>query len=144
MLKKFTVLALFSWVFTAFPLIAQPELINGIDANFPPFAYLDPTGTPTGFDVEALNWIAQKEEFTVTHQPMEWDSIVRSLKDKKIDIIASGLSITADRAQQIAFTRSYWVIKQVVVVKADSTLTLEPVLSSGQNIGVQRGTSDAV
>jgi polar amino acid transport system substrate-binding protein len=119
------------------------EIINGIDANFPPFAYVGPDGKATGFDVDALDWIAEKAGLTVVHTPMEWDSIVTSLKDKKIDVIASGLSVTAERAEQIAFTKPYWVITQVVVVKNDSPLTLEDVLTTGKNIGVQRGTSDA-
>ena len=34
------------------------HLINGIDANYPPFAYVDETGKPAGFDVDSMNWIA--------------------------------------------------------------------------------------
>jgi polar amino acid transport system substrate-binding protein len=146
-LKKIALLSLLALAFLALPALAQESdrpLINGIDANFPPFAYVDPTsGEPAGFDVEALNWIAAKMGFQVKHQPMEWDSIVTSLKDKKIDIIASGLSVSAERRQQIDFTQSYWVIKQVVVVKKDSALTLDDVLKTSLKIGVQRGTSDA-
>ena len=33
---------------------AAGKLINGIDANFPPFAFIDKTGQPSGFDVEAV------------------------------------------------------------------------------------------
>jgi polar amino acid transport system substrate-binding protein len=130
-------------LFAAAPLFAQDKLINGIDANFPPFAYVGPDGKALGFDVEALDWIAEKEGFAVEHKPMEWDSIVTGLKEKKIDIIASGLSVTPARAEQIAFTKSYWVIEQVVLVKKDSTKTLEEILTTDQSIGVQRGTSDA-
>jgi polar amino acid transport system substrate-binding protein len=139
-------LALCLGLVQAGPGLAQTDakpLINGIDANFPPFAYVDPSGKAVGFDVEAVDWIAQKQGFKVAHQPMEWDSIVTSLKDRKIDFIASGLSVTPQRAEQIAFTKPYWVIKQVVLVKKDSALTLQEVLSGGHDIGVQRGTSDA-
>ncbi|MDR1079563.1 MAG: ABC transporter substrate-binding protein [Deltaproteobacteria bacterium] len=125
------------------PAFAQNALVNGIDANFPPFAFVGPDGKATGFDIEALEWIAAKAGFTVEHRPMEWDSIVQSLKDKKINVIASGLSITPARAEQIAFTKPYWVIAQVVVVKNDSTLSLDDILTGGQTIGVQKGTSEA-
>ncbi len=37
---------------------AAGKLVNGIDANFPPFAFIDKTGQPSGFDVE-LDWIAR-------------------------------------------------------------------------------------
>ncbi|MDR1607989.1 MAG: ABC transporter substrate-binding protein [Deltaproteobacteria bacterium] len=131
---------------TASPLLADvagQSFINGIDANFPPFAFIDKNGQATGFDVEALNWIANKLGFTVKHQPMEWDSIITSLKDKKIDIVASGLSVTAERALQIAYTNAYWKVDQIVLVKKDSKLNLAEVLTGGLKIGVQQGTSEA-
>ncbi len=122
---------------------AEKKIINGIDANFPPFAYMDKKGVPSGFDVEAMNWIAQQIGLEVTHQPIEWDGIITSLLTKKIDIIASGMSITEERAKKVNFTIPYWVIKQVMVTKKDSPVTIEELLHSQKNIGVQQGTSEA-
>jgi polar amino acid transport system substrate-binding protein len=142
-LKKLLGLYIVVLLFLAAPLAAQDnEIKNGIGASFPPFAYLGPDGKPTGFDVEALNWIAEKAGLTVVHTPLEWDGIIGALKDKKIDVIAAGLSITPERAEQIAFTKPYWTITHVVVVKNDSPLSLEEALTTGKKIGVQRGTSD--
>ena len=119
------------------------KLVNGIDANFPPFAYIDKTGTPSGFDVEAMNWVAKEIGMQVTHQPIEWDGIITSLLTKKIDIIASGMSITAERAKQVNFSIPYWVIKQVMVVKKDAPLTIDQILTGKKTVGVQQGTSEA-
>jgi polar amino acid transport system substrate-binding protein len=124
-------------------LAADKVLVNGIDANFPPFAYVDKTGAPDGFDVKALDWIAKEMGFKVKHQPMDWDGIVPSLKARKIDIIASGLSITDERRKQVAYSIPYWTIKQVLVTKKDAKVTPEKALSGGNKIGVQRGTSEA-
>lgn len=44
--------------------------VNGIDANYPPFSFVGEDGNPTGFDIEAMNWIAAKMGFEVKHQPM--------------------------------------------------------------------------
>ena len=96
---------------------AEKVYINGIDANFPPFAYVDKSGDPDGFDVKALDWIAKEMRFKVKHQPMDWDGIIPSLKAKKIDIVASGISITDERKKQVNFTIPYWKIKQVLVAK---------------------------
>ncbi len=122
---------------------AADKLINGIDANFPPFAFIDKTGTPSGFDVEAMNWIAKDLGMEVSHQPIEWDGIITSLVTKKIDIIASGMSITADRAKQVNFTNPYWVIKQVMVTKKGSKLAVNDILTGKKILGVQQGTSEA-
>jgi polar amino acid transport system substrate-binding protein len=87
-------------LFTVGPVMAQKEYINGIDANFPPFAYVDKNGVPAGFDVDAVNWIAEKLGFKVKHRPMEWSGIIASLEAKKIDFIASGLSVTEETGSE--------------------------------------------
>lgn len=97
--------------------LAGKTIVNGIDANFPPFAFIDKTGTPSGFDVEAVNWIAKEMGYEVTHKAFDWDGIVTSLLTKKIDMVASGMSITPDRLKKVSFTNPYWKIEQVMVVK---------------------------
>ena len=81
---------------------AGKHLINGIDANYPPFAYVDETGKPAGFDVDSMNWIAKKMGFTVEHKPMDWDGIIPALLAKKIDMVCSGMSISPERKAQAA------------------------------------------
>jgi polar amino acid transport system substrate-binding protein len=79
----------------------------------------------------------------VKHQPMDWDGIVPSLNAKKIDIVASGMAITAERKKVVAFSSTYWTIKQVMIGKKDANLTPEKALADGNKIGVQRGTTEA-
>ena len=145
MLKKISwlmVIALVLFTVSAGTVCAK-EFINGIDANFPPFAYVDKAGKPGGFDIDAIDWIAKKMGFTVKHQPLDWDGIIPNLVAKKIDFIASGMSITADRQKVVNFSIPYWEIKQVFVVKKDSTLTVDQVLKGKKTLGAQRGTSES-
>ena len=130
--------------FAASPAVSQDKVyINGIDANFPPFAFVDKNGVPDGFDVKALDWIAKDQGFKVKHQPMDWDGIIPSLNAKKIDIIASGMSITDKRKEQVNFSIPYWKIKQVLVAPKDSKMTVDQILDKGNKVGVQRGTTEA-
>jgi len=122
---------------------AEKVYINGIDANFPPFAYVDKTGKAGGFDIDAVDWIAKQMGFNVNHQPMDWDGIIPNLIAKKIDFIASGMSITEERKQKVNFTIPYWQIKQVFVAKKESTHTVQNILTGNKTLGVQRGTSEA-
>jgi len=122
---------------------AAKVYINGIDANFPPFAYVDKDGVPDGFDVKAVDWIAKEMGFQVKHQPMDWDGIIPSLVAKKIDMVASGMSITDKRREQVNFTIPYWKIAQVIVAPADCTQSVDELLSNGNKVGVQRGTTEA-
>ncbi len=116
--------------------------INGIDANYPPFGYVDEKGNPAGFDVEAVNWIAEKMGFEVKHQPMDWDGIIPALLAGKIDMIASGMSITPERAARVDFSDPYFQLEKVIVGRNDSTLTVEEVFGGDLKLGVQRGTSE--
>ena len=128
------------WVGGAF----AKTYINGIDPNYPPFAYIDEkTGQPAGFDVDSLNWIAKNQGFEIKHQPMNWDGIVPALLANQIDMVASGMSITPERAKIVQFSDPYWKVNRVFIVPADSSLTVEEILAKPIKVGVQRGTSEA-
>jgi polar amino acid transport system substrate-binding protein len=121
----------------------EKVIINGIDANFPPFAFVDKTGKPDGFDVAVVDIIAKENGIKVEHKPMDWDGIIPSLNAKKIDMVASGMSITDARKEQVNFSMPYWEIVQVLVAKTDSNVTPEEAMKDGNKIGVQRGTTEA-
>ncbi len=122
--------------------MAEEVYINGIDANYPPFAFVGKDGKPTGFDVEAMDWIGKKMGFTVKHQPMDWDGVIPALLAKKIDMVCSGMSISPERAAQVNFSEPYYTISKVIVVKNDSDLNAEKVMNGKYKLGVQRGTNE--
>ena len=117
---------------------ADKIYINGIDIHFPPFTYMDRNGNPSGFDVEALNWIAREMGFRVQHRPKEWGSIEASLQAREIDLIASGLITSEERALRMAFTIPYWTIKQVTLTRSVSHLEIDDIILS-QKLGALGG-----
>ncbi len=142
-MKKTTTLLLAGVAAVTMAASAHAEtLVNGIDAAFPPFAFIDTDGKAKGFDVEAVDWIAKEMGFEVKHQPVAWEGIIPSLMAKKIDFICSGMSITPKRAEQVSFTDPYWKVINVFVVKKDSKLTPEQVLTGGKKVGLQQGTAE--
>lgn len=116
--------------------------INGIDDNYPPFAYVGEDGKPTGFDVDSMDWIAKEMGFEVKHQPMKWDGIVMALVSNKIDMVCSGMSITPARQAQVNFSEPYYTVSKVLMVKSDSDLTEEAILQGEVKLGVQNGTNE--
>lgn len=143
-MKKLAVCALLAAVLAAVPAFAKKSFVNGIDPNYPPFAYVDEkTGQPAGFDVESMDWIAKTMGFEVTHKPMAWDGIIPALLAKQIDMVDSGMSITPDRAKVVQFSDPYWTVSRVFLVAADSSLTPAEILTQKIRVGVQRGTSEA-
>lgn len=141
---KFKFLPLLVALMLCFGFSAQAaSYVNGVDANYPPFAFVDEKGKVTGFDVESMNWIANKMGFTVKHQPMDWDGIVPSLLAKKIDMVCSGMSISPERLKKVTFSEPYWSIRKVLITKKDSKLTAQEILNGKLKLGVQRGTNEA-
>ena len=138
-MKKFTVIGLLlALLFTGSQAFAK-SYINGIDPNYPPFAYIDEkTGNAAGFDVDAMDWIAKNMGFEVTHKPMAWDGIIPALLANQIDMVCSGMSITPKRAEMVEFSDPYWQVNRVFVVPADSALTVEEILARPLKVGVQR------
>jgi len=130
-------------------LAADTVYVDGIDAAFPPFSFIDENGNADGFDVEVLRWIASEMDFEIEIVPIDWDAIVPTLLTGNIDLIASGMTITAARQERVAFTNPYWMIDLAVVVRQTEDADGEPVpeltlftaVQSGRKIGVQRGTT---
>lgn len=117
------------------------DYIVGIDAEYPPYSFLDEKGNPTGFDIESMQWIADKKGIKVKFQPTAWDGIVPALQTGKIDIIYSGMSITDDRKEKVAFSNPYWKVGPAVAAKAGSDVTMDQFNAGEVTIGVQRGCS---
>jgi len=141
--KKLLIAAMLIGLFAGLGQAAEKVYINGIDADYPPFSFIDKNGKPDGLDIMAVNWIAKQMGFKVKHQPTEWAAIVPSLKSKKIDMIASGMSVTPERKEQVQFTVPYFKTVMVLVAKDSSTLTVDQAINGSLKWGVQRGTSEA-
>lgn len=124
----------------------KKTFVNGIDADYPPHAFIDEKGNPKGFDVEALDWIADEMGFEIKHQPTAWDGIIPALLAKKIDMVFSGMSITPERMEKVNFSNPYWEIDQALCVREDSDLDIINALCGKNNytVGSQRGCTAAI
>ena len=141
--KGLLILALVGMVFSGVAVAEEKIYINGIDANYPPFSFIDSKGEPDGFDIKAINWIAKEMGFKVQHQPMQWESIIPSLKAGKIDFIASGMSVDEQRKQQVNFSTCYYKTVMILVAKRENFIMPDKTMEADVKWGVQRGTSEA-
>lgn len=113
----------------------------GIEVKYPPYSYIDKDGKPQGFDIESAKWIAEDQGLNIEFRTVEWDGIIPALLAKKIDMVYSGMTITPERAEKVAFSEIYWVTNQGIAVKKNSPLTLDDVMSGKAKIGTQRGST---
>jgi polar amino acid transport system substrate-binding protein len=123
---------------------AMNSLIVGTSADFPPFEYIDETGTIVGFDIEMVTKILEDEGYTVEVQDIAFDSLIPSLQNGKIDVIAAAMTITEEREQQIDFSYPYYNADQSVLLKegADIYLTASQDLQY-YTVGAQIGSVGA-
>lgn len=116
------------------------QFVVGLDDSFPPMGFKDAKGQIVGFDIDLAKEAAKRMGVKVVFKPVQWDGVLLSLKNKDIDVIWNGLTITDKRKQQIAFSKPYLENKQIIVVKNDSTIKNKKDLA-GKKVGLQLGSS---
>lgn len=124
--------------------LAAEKFIVASDIAWPPFEWVSAKGDYLGFDLDVMRMIAVLEGYEIEIQDMAFDSIIPAVIAGKVDIGASGFTITAERAQVVDFSSPYWVSDQTVLVRADSGLNIVTALMPGRKVGAQRGTTGAM
>jgi polar amino acid transport system substrate-binding protein len=87
-----------------------------------------------------MNAIGKEIGVKVVFQTENFDTIIASVIGHKFDVIASGMTITADRQKQIDFSDPYIDSNQSIAVVNASTAKSATDLA-GKKIGVQSGTT---
>ena len=90
---------------------------------YEPMNYTDENGVFTGFDTELATAVCEKLGVEPEFVEINWDTKETELAAKSIDCIWNGLTLTADREANMAFTNAYVKNAQVVVMKADGEYT---------------------
>ncbi len=147
MKKVFVVIAL---ILTA-PAFAQSAdlegraLTVGSDTTYPPFETVDQEGNVVGFDVDVVNAICERVNCVAEFRTTAWDGIFPALAGGEFDMVASGVSITAERDQIVDFTDPYLAVTEAIAVRVeDEALTLEDFTGGDLVLGAQTGTTNAV
>jgi len=88
---------------------AETKQILHVDVSlFPPMVIENNDGTLGGFDVDFLNAIADELGISVSYHAVPFDTLLKDLKEKKVDIAISGLSITESREESFDFSHPYF------------------------------------
>lgn len=100
-------------------------LTVGVDNDYPPYDFFDENGQATGFDVDILRAIGEKQNIQFDFTPTKWDSIVDGLENKQFKIALSGFAYSDERAEkyQVSSTYAYGQDIIVSVKKPDNTQT---------------------
>ena len=102
---------------TAFGQTPPPTLRVGMSGDYAPFASHDAEGKLTGFEVVVAQRLTHDLGMELRVVPFQWPQLIRDLQEDAFDVAMSGVTIRADRALDVDFTRPYAAGGAVVVVR---------------------------
>lgn len=102
----------------------------GMDASFPPFAWLNADGVPVGYEVELAEHIAAHIGVRAQIINIAFDGLYDALDAGRVDMILSELTYDARRTHKVIYSPPYFDAGQLLVAR-DAT-----------NDGIELGTED--
>jgi histidine transport system substrate-binding protein len=113
----------------------------GVDPTYPPLEYKQRDGTLTGFGVDIAEALCAQLQAHCVWVESSWDGMIPGLLARKFDAVASSMTVTPKRMEQIAFTDKVSNAPARLVVKRGSGLL--PTLESlkGKRVGVEQGST---
>ena len=133
-----------SALISAAPLAAQAKPLTqitfGVDATYPPFESLSPSGKFVGFDIDLGRAICAELKVKCVFVSQSFDGIIPALQARKFDAILSSMTVTPERSQQIDFTSEMYNEPTSLITKKGSGLKPTAASLKGKTVGVESGT----
>lgn len=82
-----------------------------------PFAYVNAAGELVGFDIAMAHKLAAQLEVSLAFVPVEHETLGEALRTGYCDIVMSGVAVTPERAEQMAFSAPYLNLTLAFVVE---------------------------
>lgn len=117
------------------------KVVVGLNAEYPPFEYVDDNGDLAGFDIDLMNAIAEKAGFEIEWVNTRWDGIFVALSSGEFDAVCSAATITEERKESVNFSDPYFDAGQIITVRSDETEITGADDLAGKRVGVQLGTT---
>jgi len=122
---------------------AASTLRVGTEPAFPPFESQGTDGNLEGFSIDLMNAVAEEAGVQVEFQSLPFDGLVPALQAGTIDAAISSMTITAERAQAISFSRPYFKAGLAIAVQDDTSDVTSLDSLRNKKIAVQLGTTGA-
>jgi arginine/lysine/histidine/glutamine transport system substrate-binding/permease protein len=125
------------------PAAAAETLTIATEPAFPPFESQADGGGYEGFDIDLMNAIGEAAGFTVEFEALPFDGIIPALQAGTVDAAISAMTITAERAQTVDFSRPYFKAGLAIAVAESNTDINSMEDLGGKRVAVQIGTTGA-
>ena len=131
---------------SALPNLAGKKITVAVENAYPPFNSIDATTNKgVGWDYDTVTEICKRLNCTVEFKQASWDGIFPAMQASEYDMLADGVTLTADRAKIVDFSTPYVTVSQVVLVRSDETRTPDQMKAdTAAKIGTQIGTTNEI
>lgn len=119
-----------------------PVLRVGVTPNMPPLVYKQGSEI-IGLEMDLARALGRELGRPVQFVEVKWEDQIPALREKRTDIIMSGMSVTRMRAMRIAFTEPYLEVGQLALVRRvdlDRFFNRGSVMLASGRVGVEKGT----
>lgn len=119
------------------------ELRVGVATNYPPIIFQQ-GGKVAGVEADLARKLGEQLPTKITFVELDWDELWPALRDEKIDVVMSGVSITDRRSQLVSFTDPYLRVGQMALIRKSDMAKLsapEAMTQPGRRIGVEKNTT---
>ncbi len=123
-------------------LVNEGALTVCSDTPYEPFEFKNDAGEDTGYDIDLLREVASSASLDLEVIDLPFDGILGSLEAGQCDVVASAVTITEERAEQVDFSEPYFDAEQSLLIKADQQDAITELADlEGKTLGVQSGTT---
>jgi len=120
---------------------SRGSLICGVYSGVQPFAFQDATTRELqGYDVDICKALGTKMGVKTDIKMVALEARIPELQQGRVDVLAAVLGYSAARAEQIAFSDTYFLGRQVIAVKGAGPFTKRDDLN-GKRISTIKGSS---
>ncbi len=128
---------------SATTLFAAEPLRVGLSADYPPLHFKQ-DGQLYGIEVDNAMAVGRMLGRRVELVQMPFTALIPALLAGRLDVLMSGMSVTAERSQQVRFTDPYLRVGQMSIMHKDKLGSFSQpwaVYRDGVRIGVEPGTT---
>jgi polar amino acid transport system substrate-binding protein len=94
-----------------------------VENAYPPFNYIDEeSGEPIGWDYDVVSEIFDRMGCEPEFVEAAWDGIFPAMQAGEYDMLADGVTITAERDEIVDFSIPYVTIGQVLLIRSDYSI----------------------
>jgi polar amino acid transport system substrate-binding protein len=126
------------------PDLAGREVVIVTENAYPPIQFLDASGTPIGWEYDAMVEIAKRLNITVKYETTSWDAMIAAVSEGQFDMGMTGITINEERREKVDFSDPYIRSESMMLTRGDEARFTDAASFAAVPellIGAQAGTT---